>query len=431
MSSFVLQVRNFQRIKNAKLEFIPGLNVIVGQSNQGKTALFRAIQSAVFNSSRESYTTIGETKTAVGIRYQGHEVIWRRDNNRPSPVSYRVDGKILEKLGRGQPEVIAEVLGIREVELDNLKLRLNFQKQMEYPFLLDKTPSQLFKFIVQSAEEDNVMDVVHNMKSDAVKMQGKVTALEETRDELKKIAYSDKGRYDAKKDAVPVCDRVLDLDSKVKKYSRLKSLVEEFHRLSKKSSQLSEVLKLLEDKLTLFAPLESMEETFEKISFLNKEICRIGSLEEGINRNENSLGDLNERLQKFEKLESLNKSILSVESKQGGVDKLRKSIDGVKRSSEIVDDLGVSVKLKEQRIVNLIAGLSKLNSSIVLVDEISYKKSKIESLMREVSDFDTKCVDYSKRIGSVDSKLEGINRDLSEFKVCPYCGNELGECDEC
>ena len=42
-----VQIKDYQIIKKAALEFIPGLNVIIGPSNNGKSSILKAIKAAV------------------------------------------------------------------------------------------------------------------------------------------------------------------------------------------------------------------------------------------------------------------------------------------------------------------------------------------------------------------------------------------------
>jgi len=44
-----LQIQNFQSHKDSLLEFDPGVNVIVGSSDSGKTAVIRALRWLVWN----------------------------------------------------------------------------------------------------------------------------------------------------------------------------------------------------------------------------------------------------------------------------------------------------------------------------------------------------------------------------------------------
>ena len=40
-------IENFQSISKGELEFTQGINIIVGQSNSGKSAILRAIKGAI------------------------------------------------------------------------------------------------------------------------------------------------------------------------------------------------------------------------------------------------------------------------------------------------------------------------------------------------------------------------------------------------
>ena len=44
-------IENFQSISKGELEFTQGINIIVGQSNSGKSAILRAIKGSVLNPS--------------------------------------------------------------------------------------------------------------------------------------------------------------------------------------------------------------------------------------------------------------------------------------------------------------------------------------------------------------------------------------------
>lgn len=211
MSDLIMEIRNYQRIKKAKFRFVPGLNVIVGSSNQGKSSTGRALETAVYNVSRERHVTIGEVKSMVAIKYNNHEVIWRRDTTAASQVAYRVDGKIYKKLGKGQPEVVADALGIREVDINDTKFHLNFAKQMAYPFLLDFSPTDLFRFVMQSSEEDNVLLVLKKMMRDVVDMNQEVEKDIAARDQIGVAYKKEVANYRALKKGLPYCDKIIQL----------------------------------------------------------------------------------------------------------------------------------------------------------------------------------------------------------------------------
>ena len=48
-NEFEVSIKDFQIIQNANLTFQRGLNCLIGQSNNGKSAILRAIKAAIYN----------------------------------------------------------------------------------------------------------------------------------------------------------------------------------------------------------------------------------------------------------------------------------------------------------------------------------------------------------------------------------------------
>ena len=64
-----IQLRNFQSHKDSELEFSPGVNVIIGDSDQGKTAIMRAFYWLIFGKpsgdSMRKWNTKADTEVTV------------------------------------------------------------------------------------------------------------------------------------------------------------------------------------------------------------------------------------------------------------------------------------------------------------------------------------------------------------------------------
>lgn len=426
-SNFLVQIRNYQNIRKAKLEFIPGLNVLVGESSNGKSAVLRAIQTALFNFSRPSHVTKGETQSAVGIKYNGHEIIWRRDNTAASPMTYRVDGKVLAKLGRGQPPIIAELTRIREVELDDEKIRLNYSKQMSYPFLLDKTPSQLFKFIVQSAEEDNVMDVIQGMKTDLGQMTVQKKATEEARETLRVSTSREIKRYNQGKAVIPYTQRVIKLDSKVKDLERLRELVAVINQASndiEKGSKELETLRGKEEVLTKTVGsvgkrvtlLESLTECLDEVS--NRQI-------EFINFKRELVVQQNE-LESYKDVDYFLERLKGTESKLGEARSLRKVIDEWNGAvSEAIDSIE-KWKKERQRKREIDAQLDRIQRTISSVEESMEKVEALQEIINEVVCQEIALTNLRNSRSEENERLMEIDEEMKEFEVCPFCGSEIG-----
>ena len=67
--NFKVTLKDFQIIKKANLEFIPGLNVIIGPSNNGKSSILKAIKSCIYTTPGSTPIRAGQNSYTVGLGY--------------------------------------------------------------------------------------------------------------------------------------------------------------------------------------------------------------------------------------------------------------------------------------------------------------------------------------------------------------------------
>jgi len=138
-----IRVKNHGIVRDAKFEFKPGLNLIIGKSSSGKSTVLEGIQSTIFNTPGDDHITTGQTKSALQIEYNGHKVARIRDLNAKEYKTVTVlDGNAYTKAGRSPIEDILNSLGIREVNLLDSKLRPNFSDQFNKPFLGERNTTK-------------------------------------------------------------------------------------------------------------------------------------------------------------------------------------------------------------------------------------------------------------------------------------------------
>ena len=418
-NSFVVKIKNYQIIRDAKLEFVPGLNCIVGQSNNGKSAVLRAIETALFNIPRANHVTQGETVSAVGIQYRGNTLIWRRDTKATSQVSYKWNGQVLTKVGRGQPEFVSQALGIREMELDATMMRLNFQKQMAYPFLLDKTPSQLFKFIVQSAEEDNLMDVVDAMKKDLNQIAFSIKGNERAQEEVGKSFANEKQKYASLKEVVPVCDSILGSEPRIKSYLRM--------------SEMSDSLKGNNDDIkTIKVSLSECKDTIDYISPRYESAMRnIATLE----RLTTLVNSLNSKKDSKEEVTNQIKSVESSLSKLEGLEEIKGIFTAFGERRELLDSMVYVVGRYNSTVSSLntikktLEGISSREKFLEVLPQVLDYLRKTEGLIsiaRELKLKEISKKDILMQVSLKTEELKQLVRELEDkFPVCPYCGSSL------
>ena len=132
-----ITLNNFQAHKRLHLELRPGLNVITGPSDTGKSAIVRALRFMALHESASGLMTNGETDMSVAVGTAGGNRIVRFKSTKE--YGYRLND--LEKFlacARDQPIPIATALNLTET---------NFQSQFDPHFLLSLTPGQVAKEI--------------------------------------------------------------------------------------------------------------------------------------------------------------------------------------------------------------------------------------------------------------------------------------------
>jgi exonuclease SbcC len=129
-----LVLENFQSWESLDLP-LSSIVVIVGETDQGKSALMRALDAVLYNGLEgTSFVRRGAKVAAVELHTDGHAV---RLEKGVGVNRYLVDGKVYDKIARTVPGAVQDVLHVREIVFDDdTTLTLQFQPQMDAPFLL-------------------------------------------------------------------------------------------------------------------------------------------------------------------------------------------------------------------------------------------------------------------------------------------------------
>lgn len=142
-----LTVTNFQSHQKTKLQLHPGVNVIVGSSDSGKSALIRALNWVYSNRpSGESFRSHwgGTTRTKVVVD-DGTVVLRKRGKG---INYYKVAGTKLKAFGSNVPDLVSKALNLTHV---------NFQFQLDAHYLLSKSAGDVARAL-NDVVDLNVID---------------------------------------------------------------------------------------------------------------------------------------------------------------------------------------------------------------------------------------------------------------------------------
>jgi DNA repair ATPase RecN len=390
-NSVNLSVKDFQIIKAANLSFLPGLNCIIGQSNNGKSALMRAAKSCIYNTPGTSYVRLGCNSFAVGLQMNGHTVILQKGAN----SVYKIDDEIYGKIGRTQLEEVSKALGIKELQINGSNEDINFWDQMEKPFLLDRSETELFRFIVDSGKDNNVTTALKTITQDRQQItkditvtEGKIAQIEDT------IKRQEIELQDADK-KIEVYNKVIELGPKIKR-------VQEVTTLKDKTLQDGEALKnalILNNSLT--AILTKSKDILDSIQLNARKLDLVNNFVSKVTDSTNKIEAVNEQLSRLESFKAPNLSdnldkykllselVLRINGTQNAITELNS-----KQYPELSSDFGQKAQ--------------KLSAIGTLIDNITYKQNQINTLISQKE--------------QVEKELNDIQKEINEIGICPTCG---------
>ena len=214
-----VRIKNYQILKDVKFEFVNGLNVILGPSNNGKSSVIRAMEAALFHKSGGDFIRSGTEAAQVAISMNGNKLAWFKPEG--SGGGYNLNGQEYTKVGRISPPEVQDATEIKEVIIMDTKERINFWRQMEYPFLLNKTPSQLFAFLAFSAEQDQLTSVFQSIKEDTKAIERNIVLDEGRIDSTKTLQVNLVEELSKLEELQETINDIISLDGTVSNYNRL------------------------------------------------------------------------------------------------------------------------------------------------------------------------------------------------------------------
>ncbi len=163
-----LQISNFQSHKSSLLEFDNGVNVIIGQSDSGKSAILRALLWLVTNRpSGESFRSNWGRDTEVEMKMDGGIVSRTRGKGKNQ---YILNGQTLASIGTDVPVEVMKMLDLKDV---------NVQHQLDAPFLLSETAGEVARQLNQIANLE-VIDTATTNIARTIRQYTNEEAIQET-----------------------------------------------------------------------------------------------------------------------------------------------------------------------------------------------------------------------------------------------------------
>lgn len=183
-----IEIENIQAIAEAGLE-VEGFTGLVGRSNIGKSALLRGLHAAITNKNSKAIYRNGTKRSSVLLKdSKGMTLKWEKGST--GNVAYTFNGDPYTKVGKERPDKLDE-FGFKEVRINGDLLEVQFSRQHDYLFLIDKSGGFVADFISHITKVDVITGALKDCESDLRKANANVKASEEEilklGDEVKKF----------------------------------------------------------------------------------------------------------------------------------------------------------------------------------------------------------------------------------------------------
>lgn len=150
-----IHIENFESHRNTSINFVSGLNVIIGKTDSGKSSIRRAINWVCKNRpTGDTFISWWGGPCSVQITLDDGNTITRvKDGNKNI---YRINDKEFTAFGTDVPKEVSELLNFSEV---------NLQSQFDSPFLLNSTPGEVAQHFNKIAKIDDIDRAIKNVNS--------------------------------------------------------------------------------------------------------------------------------------------------------------------------------------------------------------------------------------------------------------------------
>jgi DNA repair exonuclease SbcCD ATPase subunit len=415
-----IKLKNVGVISDCDIEFVPGINLIVGSSGSGKSTLMRCIRNVAMNEFSDSDISFGKNSMHIEVENNNNRIEYARSikANGTERCYYKVNGETYTKLGRQVLPAVKDSLRISDINVNGEDVNFNFNLQFSSPFLILGSPSTLYNVLTYRSSFDiaSINDMyTADIKSNTVEISTNTSVKE-------KLEFNLKSLNDKSEKLQPIEQLYSDYVSYKHNINKLESLKELNDKL-KLSDSLNELVNKNAELLTkVNSLLETISRVLELSNYLN-----IKKTDDDIT---DILNNYSEILEKYSVVESLYQKLIDVITLKNAVIKNNNVVDTLALISNCICSSSDLI-CKEQLLSDLLKqrGLftkSKQCTSIInaLNCDSNILIERISTLY-DLNDLISSVSKINKSIKTVEEQTALLNKELSAFTVCPLCGVHL------
>ena len=390
------QLKNFQSHKNTTLEFSPGVNIITGTSDSGKTAIFRALYWLCFNRpSGDAFRSSWGGDTEVSVLLDDFDKPITRKKTK-SKNSYQIGDSVFKAMGSDVPDEVKKIVNMNHI---------NLQMQLDRPFLLDASAGEVARHFNNIAHLDVIDRSIQNVERWLREIQQDVKYKKQQGEKWKKEleSYSYLSEIETKLERIEKLENLN--ENEKQKVSILKKIVNDIDSINKEIEGKGSVIKLERSVNYIVSLISDRDKQKDNRDSIAGHIADIKSIDVGI---------------------ASKKQILSIEKQ---VNHLIEIISG--RNQRIKDKTNISEIISKIRYIK--TGIDSLKKKIKLENRVD----SLLSVFKDKAENEDKYDRLEKVINNVISMKKLIHKKSVKLKTleekfkkamgnrCPLCGQEI------
>jgi exonuclease SbcC len=348
MSIKSIEINNFRTHRNTKLEFAKGINALIGLPDSGKTNIIRFINWVLKNRPLgfKFHSDFTEDITSGNIVFDEGNIIELEKNKK---AIYKVNGEVLKAIGTGDvPDMVSQIANMTD---------LNIQCQLDKPFLICESPSEVAKVFNRITKLEKVDEAISLLTTDINSENKKLKIIEGQELELRQ--------------------QIEDLGN-----------IEEINSLNDDIQNNQKEINDIENKI------EDIEDLISLVNSYNDEIDKLSIID-------NANID-------YEVIIVINNSIINL---CGRIEGLEDLIDEIESKNKDIEVFGKNIKSSED-------DLSEI--TVLINDEDKFGK-EIDSLSVFITTYNNSEEQFEDKKLELKELMKEYGQFLNTIKICPFC----------
>jgi len=332
-----LKIQNVQSHKETNLSFSPGVNMIIGKSDNGKSAILNSLFWAMYNRPLgDSHRNWDGGDMSVSVQLDDGTVTISRDKQTEYTIKKGKKKSVFKSSGQNPPEEVTNLF--------NMDRKINVQRQLERDapiFLISESPGEVAAFLNKVAGLYKIDETVSKGKSDLRKTK---TDLDYTKDQIK-TKQKELQKYAGIDDLYTL---VSTCDVTAKKQANNKRILNEINHNLQSIGEIVSCLNELTEKIHI---KEYIEAALQWIGFkkqCNEKMDKIDSILVLIEHREGRQKELQSKLNLKKDLKKIESKMDTVVDKQVRFDSIFECLDSIERLEERQKEKRASLEKQEK-----------------------------------------------------------------------------------